>query len=156
MFLQAQREFPEITAASSVMFGDSLADIEFGRRLGMLTVLIDGDAGRQAPGAEDARKLADSAVRVACRSGGCAVAISRSVSAQIKNRFEDSVGLRKDRVFQHRLIGHERVHCAYALDGRVEVVEEFVGNASGDLCTVAPTEHVFVSYDHAAGLADWK
>jgi FMN phosphatase YigB (HAD superfamily) len=59
MFLQAQREFPEITAASSVMFGDSLADIEFGRRLGMLTVFIDGDTGRQAPSAEDARKLAD-------------------------------------------------------------------------------------------------
>jgi len=59
MFLQAQREFPEISASSSVMFGDSVADIEFGRRLGMLTVLIDGDADRQAPGIEDARKLAD-------------------------------------------------------------------------------------------------
>ncbi len=41
------------------MFGDSLADIEFGRRLGMLTVLIDGDAERRAPGVEEARKLAD-------------------------------------------------------------------------------------------------
>jgi len=59
MFLQAQREFPEISATGSVMFGDSVADIEFGRRLGMLTVLIDGDADRQAPGIEDARKLAD-------------------------------------------------------------------------------------------------
>jgi D-glycero-D-manno-heptose 1,7-bisphosphate phosphatase len=59
MFLQAQREFPEIAIQSSVMFGDSLSDIEFGRRLGMTTVLIDGDPKRQAPGVEDARKLAN-------------------------------------------------------------------------------------------------
>ena len=59
MFLQAKREFPEITAQTSAMIGDSGSDIEFGKRLGMLTVFIDGDAGRQKPGAETARKLAD-------------------------------------------------------------------------------------------------
>lgn len=59
MFLQAQSEFPEITAATSAMVGDSLADIEFGRRLGMLTVFIEGEAETQKSGAEAAKKLAD-------------------------------------------------------------------------------------------------
>jgi D-glycero-D-manno-heptose 1,7-bisphosphate phosphatase len=59
MFLQAQSEFPEITAARSAMIGDSLSDIEFGRRLGMLTVFIEGDLKSQKPGAADAVKLAD-------------------------------------------------------------------------------------------------
>jgi D-glycero-D-manno-heptose 1,7-bisphosphate phosphatase len=59
MFLQAQREFPEITAKTSMMIGDSMADIEFGKRLGMRTAFIDGDAERQKPGADAARKLAD-------------------------------------------------------------------------------------------------
>lgn len=63
MFLQAKSEFPEITAATSVMVGDSLADIEFGRRLGMLTVFIDGETETQKPGAEAARKLADLRLR---------------------------------------------------------------------------------------------
>jgi len=52
-------EFPEIAAATSVMIGDSKSDVEFGRRLGMLTVFLDGDAERQMPGAETALQLAD-------------------------------------------------------------------------------------------------
>jgi histidinol phosphatase-like enzyme len=60
MFLQAQSELPDITAATSAMVGDSLADIEFGNRLGMFTVFIEGDAATQKPGAEAARKLANS------------------------------------------------------------------------------------------------
>jgi D-glycero-D-manno-heptose 1,7-bisphosphate phosphatase len=59
MFLQAQSEFPEITAAKSAMIGDALSDIEFGRRLGMLTVFIEGDLNSQKPGAADAVKLSD-------------------------------------------------------------------------------------------------
>lgn len=59
MFLQAQREFPDITPHASAMIGDSMSDVEFGRRLGMLTVFIDGDPARQKPGAEAAAKLAD-------------------------------------------------------------------------------------------------
>ena len=59
LFEQAVAQSPEITAATSVMIGDSLSDIEFGRRLGMLTVFIEGDPKHQKPGAEAARSLAD-------------------------------------------------------------------------------------------------
>ncbi len=59
LFEMAVADFPEITAASSVMIGDSKSDIEFGRRLGMTTVFIDGDPQKQKPGAETARELAD-------------------------------------------------------------------------------------------------
>jgi D-glycero-D-manno-heptose 1,7-bisphosphate phosphatase len=59
MFEQAADEFSAITAATSVMIGDSLSDMEFGHRLGMLTVFIDGDPERQQPGAQAARELSD-------------------------------------------------------------------------------------------------
>jgi D-glycero-D-manno-heptose 1,7-bisphosphate phosphatase len=59
LFEQAQAQFPGITAATSMMVGDSLADIEFGRRLGMRTIFIDVDPHLRAPGAEEAAKLAD-------------------------------------------------------------------------------------------------
>ena len=59
MFEQALEDFPEITAGGSVMIGDSKVDIEFGQRLGMATIFIDGDAERQGPGAETARAMAD-------------------------------------------------------------------------------------------------
>lgn len=59
MFHQAQREFPDIDAASSIMIGDSLSDIEFARRLGMRATFIDGDPARQKPGAEKAGEQAD-------------------------------------------------------------------------------------------------
>ena len=50
LFEQAVARFPEITAATSVMIGDSPTDVEFGRRLGMKTILID--AQHRAAGAE--------------------------------------------------------------------------------------------------------
>ena len=59
MFEQARRDFPEIEATTSMMIGDSISDIEFGRHLGMRTVFIDGGAERQKPGAERARATAD-------------------------------------------------------------------------------------------------
>jgi D-glycero-D-manno-heptose 1,7-bisphosphate phosphatase len=59
LFEQAVAEFPAIDAASSAMIGDSMSDIEFGRRLGMLTVFIEGDLERRKPGAEAAGELAD-------------------------------------------------------------------------------------------------
>jgi D-glycero-D-manno-heptose 1,7-bisphosphate phosphatase len=59
LFEQAVAEFPDISAASSAMIGDSLSDIEFGRRLGMLTVLVEGDPERQKPGIESATKMTD-------------------------------------------------------------------------------------------------
>ena len=39
---QAQADFPDIDFAQSWMVGDSASDLEFGRRLGMRTVLIEG------------------------------------------------------------------------------------------------------------------
>ena len=59
MFEQALADFPEIETAGSVMIGDSHSDMEFGKRLGMRTVFIEVDAGRQGPGAELAREMAD-------------------------------------------------------------------------------------------------
>jgi D-glycero-D-manno-heptose 1,7-bisphosphate phosphatase len=41
MFEDAVRQFPEISAEESVMIGDTFVDIEFGRRLGMATILVD-------------------------------------------------------------------------------------------------------------------
>ena len=73
LFLQARADFPEIAAASSIMIGDSLSDIEFGHRLGMTTLFLEGDPGipdervcslegdssHRKPGADSARQLAD-------------------------------------------------------------------------------------------------
>lgn len=59
LFEQAERDFPDISAESSLMVGDSLPDIEFGRRLGMKTCFVDGKSEHQKPGAETARNLAD-------------------------------------------------------------------------------------------------
>ncbi len=58
LFEQAVVDFPDVSAAKSVMIGDSLVDIEFGRRLGMKTVLVMGTENR-APGSETAAELAD-------------------------------------------------------------------------------------------------
>lgn len=59
LFEQARADCPEIDPASSVMIGDSLSDVEFGRTLGMRTIFIEGPPERQKPGAERARELAD-------------------------------------------------------------------------------------------------
>jgi D-glycero-D-manno-heptose 1,7-bisphosphate phosphatase len=60
LFDRAVERFPGISAESSVMIGDSLSDIEFGRRLGMMTVFIEGEPARRKPGAARAAELADS------------------------------------------------------------------------------------------------
>jgi D-glycero-D-manno-heptose 1,7-bisphosphate phosphatase len=64
LFEQALAEFPGIAVESSAMIGDSLSDIEFGRRLGMRTVFIDAGSAHQKPGAASARELA----QLCCRS----------------------------------------------------------------------------------------
>ncbi|MGB6692453.1 MAG: HAD family hydrolase [Terracidiphilus sp.] len=60
LFEQAVAQLREITPKTSVMIGDSLSDIEFGRRLGMMTIFIEGDPARQKPGAARAAEVADS------------------------------------------------------------------------------------------------
>lgn len=48
MALKAKEDFPDIDFANAVMVGDSDTDIEFGKRLGMLTVWIDnGDSSEK-------------------------------------------------------------------------------------------------------------
>jgi D-glycero-D-manno-heptose 1,7-bisphosphate phosphatase len=59
LFDQARADFPEIAATSSVTIGDSLSDIEFGHRLGMTTLLLEGDPEHRKSGDETARQLAD-------------------------------------------------------------------------------------------------
>ena len=59
MFEQARRDFPDVSPQTSVMVGDSLSDIEFGRRLGMRTILIEGGPERRKDGAQKAAALAD-------------------------------------------------------------------------------------------------
>jgi D-glycero-D-manno-heptose 1,7-bisphosphate phosphatase len=59
LFEQAAVQFPTISAATSVMIGDSPADIEFGRRLGIATILINSNSEHAAPGTEFARESAD-------------------------------------------------------------------------------------------------
>ena len=63
LFEQARADFPGITAAESVMIGDSLSDVEFGRGLGMRTIFIEGPVETQRAGAERARQLADARAR---------------------------------------------------------------------------------------------
>lgn len=58
MFEQATREFTDISAATCVMIGDSLSDMEFGARLGMQTILIEGAQKQKSPRIEQARALA--------------------------------------------------------------------------------------------------
>ena len=43
MGLQARKDFPDIRYAKSVMVGDSISDMRFGKRLGMVTVFISAD-----------------------------------------------------------------------------------------------------------------
>lgn len=59
LFEQAAAQFPDLAAETSVMIGDSLSDIEFGRRLGMKTVFIQAAPERQKPGAHIAAEMAD-------------------------------------------------------------------------------------------------
>lgn len=42
MALKAQRNFPQIDFQKSVIIGDSISDMEFGKRLGMHSVLVKG------------------------------------------------------------------------------------------------------------------
>jgi D-glycero-D-manno-heptose 1,7-bisphosphate phosphatase len=43
MALKAKADFPEIDFTRSVMVGDTISDMEFGKRLGMVTVLISDE-----------------------------------------------------------------------------------------------------------------
>lgn len=57
LFHQARQRFPQIEAESSVMIGDALGDIEFGRNLGMRTLCVAAGA-HPSPEAAQAAALA--------------------------------------------------------------------------------------------------
>jgi len=59
LFEQAAKDFPDVNADNSAVIGDSLSDIQAGRRLGMRTIFIEGEADRQKAGAQAAASLAD-------------------------------------------------------------------------------------------------
>jgi D-glycero-D-manno-heptose 1,7-bisphosphate phosphatase len=59
LFEQAMKDFPEIQPANSVVIGDSISDIEAGRRLGMKTIFIQGEPELQKPRSSEAAALAD-------------------------------------------------------------------------------------------------
>ena len=44
MGLQAKKDFPEIDFSKSIIVGDSMSDMEFGRKAGMKTVYIGNEA----------------------------------------------------------------------------------------------------------------
>jgi D-glycero-D-manno-heptose 1,7-bisphosphate phosphatase len=75
LFYQARARFPEIAERSSVMIGDSWSDIEFGRRLGLLTVFIESDRRLQKPGIEAAPQIANL----------CAASLAEAVEALLAN-----------------------------------------------------------------------
>jgi D-glycero-D-manno-heptose 1,7-bisphosphate phosphatase len=59
LFEQARKDFPEVNADNSAVIGDSLSDIQAGRKLGMRTIFIEGEPDRQKAGAQAATSLAD-------------------------------------------------------------------------------------------------
>jgi D-glycero-D-manno-heptose 1,7-bisphosphate phosphatase len=59
LFEQAFEKFPDANPRNSVLIGDSLSDIQAGRRLGMRTVFIQGNPNRQKAGATAGAELAD-------------------------------------------------------------------------------------------------
>jgi D-glycero-D-manno-heptose 1,7-bisphosphate phosphatase len=58
LFEQAKKDFPQVNADNSAVIGDSLSDIQAGRRLGMRTIFIQGEPDRQKAGAQAAASLA--------------------------------------------------------------------------------------------------
>jgi D-glycero-D-manno-heptose 1,7-bisphosphate phosphatase len=75
LFEQAAARFPAIKAASSVMIGDSLVDIEFAHRVGMIAILID-TAGPQRADDKSAQEKTDLHFR----------SLAEAVSALLENR----------------------------------------------------------------------
>jgi D-glycero-D-manno-heptose 1,7-bisphosphate phosphatase len=58
LFEKAFQSFPQSNAENSVVIGDSLSDIQAGRRLGIKTIFIQGEPDRQKEGAAAAAALA--------------------------------------------------------------------------------------------------
>ncbi|MGB1217881.1 MAG: HAD-IIIA family hydrolase, partial [Saprospiraceae bacterium] len=52
MALQAKKDFPDIDFQKSIMVGDSISDIQFGKRVGMLTVFVEAKGAKEIEAAK--------------------------------------------------------------------------------------------------------
>lgn len=59
LYEQAKKQYPPIEPETSVMIGDSLSDVEFGRSVGMRTIFLVGGAEQRLEGVRKAVELAD-------------------------------------------------------------------------------------------------
>jgi D-glycero-D-manno-heptose 1,7-bisphosphate phosphatase len=59
LFEAAFARFTEANSDNSIVIGDSISDIQAGRRLGMRTIFLRGEAMRQKAGADTAAEMAD-------------------------------------------------------------------------------------------------
>jgi D-glycero-D-manno-heptose 1,7-bisphosphate phosphatase len=59
LFKQAMQQFASASPQQSVVIGDSLPDIEAGKRLGMKTIFLKGEPERQKKGSQIAAEEAD-------------------------------------------------------------------------------------------------
>src|SRR6266576_1469435 len=75
-----------------------------------------------------------------------------AILQQLPYRRRKVACLRKDHVLQLGLVRAESVHGRNAPNRGVQLVEEFVRDARGDLRSIAPTQHVFVSHDDPVSL----
>src|ERR1035438_1896145 len=64
------------------------------------------------------------------------------VALQIHDGFQNRLRLRQDGILEDRLICHEGIQRADALDRGVKFIEKLVGDARSDFGAVSPTEHV--------------
>ncbi len=94
LFEQAVAKFPEIKAATSAMIGDALSDIEFGRRLGMTTIFIEGDPERRKPGAEKAAKFGRYALCFPAPGCGSSAGSALTPISRAQYLFRSTIALR--------------------------------------------------------------
>ena len=59
MLEAAFRDFPGAAAENSILIGDSLSDMECGRRAGMATIFIEAEDEQRKPASEAAKAIAD-------------------------------------------------------------------------------------------------
>jgi D-glycero-D-manno-heptose 1,7-bisphosphate phosphatase len=59
LFETALERYKEANEHNSLVIGDSISDIQSGKRLGMKTIFLRGEAMRQKPGADAAAEMAD-------------------------------------------------------------------------------------------------
>jgi len=116
MFEQAVAQFPQIEAASSVMIGDSLSDMEFGRRLGE-DHLHRGLAGAAAPRCggctHTGRSLLQLAVR--CRGSSAGIKCLAMFRHKAGQSMEDASLARRAGCTAARLLENPVAICNYLL-----------------------------------------